>query len=77
MGKLANVLEAGPPRVGHWCPVCAWLESLDVETRSEAEAMIADTSWKPAALVEQFAPLGCAGLNSDIHMHRQSAARRG
>lgn len=77
MGKFASAVKNGPPRTGHWCVVCDFLETLDEESRSEAKAMIADKSWSNVTLVNTFAVEGCGGDNIVMDVHRKSRAARG
>lgn len=78
MGKLSATLAEGAPMQGHWCAICAHMETEDAETREEMRAMISDRAWSPSAIVFAWArDLGFVVENTAVDIHRKSARARG
>lgn len=77
MGKFASTIKVGPPRQGHWCGLCAFMESLDPESRAEVLTLLRDDRWGNKALADEFSQYVADIDSRTVDVHRKSRATRG
>lgn len=77
MGLFAEAVTEGPPVVarGLKCALGTWLDTLDDETRAEAEAILADERWQHSDIYELFSQAGLDSTRITVSRHRRGICR--
>lgn len=76
MGLLAEAVKRGPQvKKGPPCTVSVWLNTLDPETRAEAQQILDDESWAHTAISKTFKPLGLDVNPQTIGRHRRGECK--
>jgi len=74
MGRVSEAIKQGPPRVGHWCDICTWLDSLDDDDRGAfAAVMDDDEAWNNEAVKVMLADFGVRVMSRDVYNHRRAS----
>lgn len=78
MGRVSEAINAGPPRVGHWCDICAWLATLDEDDSAAFTKRMDDGEehWGDNLSVAEWLTkeFGVDVQSRDVYNHRRARA---